>query len=28
VSKRQKRAYLDEILELNQLFQQKIKTLL
>lgn len=28
VSKRQKRAYLDEILELNQLYQQKIKTLL
>ncbi|TPV33780.1 transcriptional regulator [Paucihalobacter ruber] len=28
VSKRQKRAYLDEILELNKLFQQKIKTLL
>lgn len=27
VSKRQKRAYLDEILELNQLYQQKIKTL-
>ncbi|MGF1556018.1 transcriptional regulator [Paucihalobacter sp.] len=28
VSKRQKRAYIDEILELNQLYQQKIKTLL
>lgn len=27
VSKRQKRAYLDEILELNQLYRQKIKTL-
>lgn len=28
VSKRQKRAYLDEILELNQLYQNKVKTLL
>lgn len=28
VSKRQKRAYLDEILELNQLYQHKVKTML
>jgi hypothetical protein len=28
VSKRQKRAYLDEILELNQLYQDKVKTML